>query len=711
MRSLKLFIAALIAACCAGAASAAPAMIVLSSVSYDSSVGTDYVDDLAFALTTDADANVFLTGTSGSGFLSQKYSKTLVLSPTAQYPYVNGRGSNNARGITLDGLGNIIVTGEENNGANLDYLTLKYSPNFAAQLSSAVYNGGDYDNATAVKTDSQNNVFVTGFTNVASNIDFFTIKYGPGLNKLSTAAYDGGNTDQAAAIAIDHSDNVIVAGFTQTSDNDFLVIKYDNDLHLLNSVSLSTVRDEMVSGVAVDSEDNIIVTGSQNDGATRNFLTVKYDSFLNLVSSKSYDSGGEDIPTGVAVDSNDNIIVTGQTGQGLAANYFTIKYDRNFAVVSTAAYNGTLADVSNAVAADADDNVVVTGQSASAASVNYFTIKYNASPTITEVSPLYIGETSNVTLKGKGFLADSTVSFEDTGISTGAISLASGQLTVAVTPSTSVLLGVTTVTVTNSNGETFTSYSLAYTRLRQVVPAGQAAAVTAMMKLGQVTVDVPAGSFPQQETLSFYPVPAAGGDIQQVGEALFVGGAPSTSSLVNLSITLRYSAADLGTYPAASLSLAYYDAADGWVPLPSSVNTAAKSVTAAAKAANNKYAVVKIVQSGGGGGGGGGGAGGSGIPAKVYPNPYRPGSGGNFDQSDLGDGVVFAGIEPNQSFKLTIVDLAGQLVFQKSAFANAAGKYLWDTKTAAGGKAVSGVYLYLITGGGQPKKGKFSIIR
>ncbi len=713
MRIEKIFIAALFIASCAAAVRAAPAMIILSSATYSSfdSLGAP-VDNLAYALATDADNNVFLTGTSGSDFLSQEYSKTLALSPSAQGLFHNGNLSNNSKGIALDGLGNIIVVGEENNGANLDFLTLKYSQNFAALLSSAVFDSGDYDSAAAVKTDGQNNIFVTGYTTNAGNINVYTIKYDQALSQLSTAAYDSGNTDQGSAIAIDHSGNVIVAGFTQVgSSNHFLLIKYDSDLHkLLPEVIYNSGTDEAATGVAVDSRDNIIVTGRQGVGAAQNFCTLKYNSFLELVSSAVYDSGGTDIPTGVAVDSNDNIIVTGQTGLGPAANYFTIKYDKYFNIISTAAYNGGFSDIANAVAADADDNVIVTGQSATP-TYNYFTIKYSASPKITAVSPVYIGETAYVTLTGKGFLADSAVSFQDANISTGAASLGSGQLTMSVTPSTSVVLGVTTVTVTNSNGESFTSYSLAYTRLRKTVPASSSDTIKAIMKLGPVAVDIPSGSFPQQEIVTLYPVPAAAGDIQQVGEALYLAGTPSTSSLVNLSITLRYSAADLGTYPAASLSLAYYDATTGWVTLPSTVDTSARSVTAVGKAASNKYAVIKAVPSGGGGGGGTGGNGGSGIPATVYPNPYRPGSGGSFDQSTLGDGVVFAGLDANSTFKLTIVDIAAQLVFQKSAAADSAGRYLWDTKTSSGGKAASGVYLYTITGGGSPRKGKFSIIR
>ena len=74
-------------------------------------------------------------------------------------------------------------------------------------------------------------------------------------------------------------------------------------------------------------------------------------------------------------------------------------------------------------------------------------------------------------------------------------------------------------------------------------------------------------------------------------------------------------------------------------------------------------------------------------------------------------GIVFAGLEPNKSVTLLIVDVAGRLVYQKAAAADSLGRYLWDTKTASGGEAASGVYIYTITGGAKPRKGKIAIIR
>ena len=707
---VKLLFAALIPAAGGAARASAPkTMVVLSSAAYDSG------DDIAAAVTTDKGEDVFITGTvNGNDFVTLKYNKTLTLGP-AQI-YTNGRTGNAAAAIAIDGQGDIIVAGAETNAGagDQDYITLKYNPAFTALLSSAVYDGGYYDNAAGVGVDSHDNIFVTGYSNDGITDNAYTIKYDASLNQLSTAAYDSGHDEQATAIAVDHNDNVIVVGFTNVSGtNDFFIIKYDNNLNrLYDPVFFDSGGDDRAAAVAVDSNDNIIVTGRQHDSSgstTYNYCTRKYDSSLNFISSAVYDSGGKDIPTGAAVDSNDNIIVTGYTGPGVASanDYFTIKYDKNFNVISSASYDGGSTDQASAVAVDASDNVIVTGQSYDGVTDNYFSIKYNASPKLTKVSPIYIGETTNVTFNGYGLISGSSVTFADPGISTGAIAVISGQITLSVTPAASVLLGVTTVTVTAANGEEVTDTALAETRLRHIVAASSSAAITAETKLGPVTVDVTAGAFSQQEALTIYTVPAPAGNPSPVGAALYLDVSPADVPQQDIFVTLHYDPAALGGTPESSLSLAYYSSSSVWVPLTSVVDAAGNSVRAPTRFVNTKFAVVKPAQGGGGGGTTPGGLGG----AKVYPNPYRPGSGGDFDQSALGDGIVFAGLGAGQAVKLTIFDLAGQLVYQKSGAADSSGRYLWDTKTVSGGKAASGVYIYMIKGGGEPKKGKFSIIR
>jgi hypothetical protein len=96
---------------------------------------------------------------------------------------------------------------------------------------------------------------------------------------------------------------------------------------------------------------------------------------------------------------------------------------------------------------------------------------------------------------------------------------------------------------------------------------------------------------------------------------------------------------------------------------------------------------------------------------KVYPNPYKPGTGSIYDNSSLGEGIVFSNLTPNANIK--IFNIAGELVAEFNE-TNGDGKYLWDTRNSKGEKVASGVYIYYIKNpadGKQKAKGRIVIIR
>ncbi|MEW6040228.1 MAG: T9SS type A sorting domain-containing protein [Elusimicrobiota bacterium] len=102
-----------------------------------------------------------------------------------------------------------------------------------------------------------------------------------------------------------------------------------------------------------------------------------------------------------------------------------------------------------------------------------------------------------------------------------------------------------------------------------------------------------------------------------------------------------------------------------------------------------------------------------GIPApvdlsgvKVYPNPYKPGTGGAFDRTG---GIVFDNVTENITIK--IFNIAAELVFEELVI-NTGGQFEWKTNNNSGQPVASGVYIYYITNEkSQKKTGKFMIIR
>jgi len=91
---------------------------------------------------------------------------------------------------------------------------------------------------------------------------------------------------------------------------------------------------------------------------------------------------------------------------------------------------------------------------------------------------------------------------------------------------------------------------------------------------------------------------------------------------------------------------------------------------------------------------------------KVYPNPYKPGSGTKFDRPD---GIVFDNL--TQDVTLKIFNIAGELVY-KYETNNSKGKHEWKAINNSGEKVASGVYVYFISNkNGDKRKGKIVIIR
>jgi hypothetical protein len=195
--------------------------------------------------------------------------------------------------LVTDDMGNIIVT-----GSSLSFvcITVKYSPSGTllwATNYSGSYSGSGMENAGyAVATDKSGNVFVAGSTSEnGNNVDFVTLKYSPAGALLWRRFYagPGSNADRAFGVTVDSSGNAIVtglrpdAGYTAFS---FVTLKYSTNGALLWTRSFPAGYVDWFSlkpiGVAVDYEDNIVVWGTKANSSAppydRDFVTLKYSA-------------------------------------------------------------------------------------------------------------------------------------------------------------------------------------------------------------------------------------------------------------------------------------------------------------------------------------------------------------------------------------------------------------------------------------------------
>ena len=156
------------------------------------------------------------------------------------------QGQDWAYAIAEDGAGNILITGYSDvypgPGDSFDYATVKYDTS-GNELWSVTYNGpaDGEDVALALAVDSEDNVFVTGYSygGDSTYADILTIKYNSGGGVLWVARYDGPGAlgyDAGMALVVDEFGCVYVAGESSAEGRvswpDAVILKYDGNGNL-----------------------------------------------------------------------------------------------------------------------------------------------------------------------------------------------------------------------------------------------------------------------------------------------------------------------------------------------------------------------------------------------------------------------------------------------------------------------------------------------
>jgi len=273
-------------------------------------VGSDK-DDKAYGLTTDASGNCFVTGYFTSASLS--FGGTLLTNTGATDVFIakfssdgsvlwaksgSGQGSDFAKAITVDNLGNAYIVGDFGGYAltfgskvlsphsNRDIFAVKFTA--AGNVSWARQAGitGDHE-PFGVGVDNTGYLYIDGSFKgpitfgttklvSAGHSDIFVVKYDTTGAVLWAKSTGGILEDVAKAIALDNSGNIYIAGFFKsasvtfgtttltnagTQTGDMFITKYDTNGNVIWAKSAGSSADENISGIAADSQ-NFYVTGN-----------------------------------------------------------------------------------------------------------------------------------------------------------------------------------------------------------------------------------------------------------------------------------------------------------------------------------------------------------------------------------------------------------------------------------------------------------------
>jgi len=361
-------------------------------------------NDYGYGVSVDSGGNTYVAGFTYDAFDGQtnaggydifltKYNST----GTKQWSEIWGSANNDyGYGVAVDSGGNVYVAGYtygpfdgQVNVGGYDIFLTKYNSTGTKQWSK-IWGSANDDYGREVSVDSDENVYVTGYTdgvfdgqtNTGSS-DIFLTKYNSAGTKQWSKIWGSVSTDIGRGVSVDSGGNIYVTGYTDgefdgqanAGGHDIFLTKYNSGGAKQWSEIWGSADDDSGNGVSVDLGGNCYVAGytdggfdgQTNAGCTDVFLT-KYNSTGTKQWSKIWGSVNDDSGETVFVDSDRNIYVPGYTsggfdGQTNAGGYdiFLTKYNSTGTKQWSKIWGSDNADSGETVSVDSDRNIYVAG--------------------------------------------------------------------------------------------------------------------------------------------------------------------------------------------------------------------------------------------------------------------------------------------------------------------------------------------------------------
>ncbi|MEA5549740.1 Calx-beta domain-containing protein [Anabaena cylindrica UHCC 0172] len=334
-------------------------------------------DDSLVAIDTDSNNNIYITGTSNSFSAGLLIKQDSVMNTT----WFQTGLSRNSTGLAVDKNRNVYVSSPDFSFEN--GVINKYDTN-ASLVWNRQLDSGYQDIVYSADTDSNNNIYISGFTNGSFNgtnagyRDAFIAKYNSTGTLLWTRQLGTNGDDYARKITTDSNGNAYVYGTTtgnlvgnNLGGSDFFLAKYNSSGNLLWKRQFGTNLDDEANSLATDNNGNIYIYGNVGTNIGGSISTdvflAKYSSSGNSLWTKQVGTTFADEAGGIRTDNNGNVYIAGSTSGNIAGDnqgakdVFVIKYDTLGNLLWSEQFGSSGDDVSRDIAVDNNQRIYVVG--------------------------------------------------------------------------------------------------------------------------------------------------------------------------------------------------------------------------------------------------------------------------------------------------------------------------------------------------------------
>ena len=382
--------------------------------------------DYGNAIAVDSSGNLYITGVGGDTWGNPKHAHSsgfnddivvMKLDPSGTLVWNTFYGSTSedaARGISVDGSGNIYVTGNSkatwgspkhahSSGANYDIAILKLD-NTGTFAWNTFYGSASNDSGDAIAVDTGGNVYITGQSyaswvspssplhSFSGNVDIVVMKLDSSGALNWHTFYGSSSYDQGKGIAVDASNNVYITGasdatwgtpkHSHSGSIEIMVMKLTSSGTLVWHTFYGAATYDYGNAIAVDSSSNVYITGASDatwgspkhaHSGNSDIMVMKLNSSGDLVWHTFYGSSFYEEGKGIAVDGNNNVYITGTSQYGWGnpqhpfntyADILIMKLTNSGALAWNTFYGSVAYDEGSAITVvNGNTDIYVTGQS------------------------------------------------------------------------------------------------------------------------------------------------------------------------------------------------------------------------------------------------------------------------------------------------------------------------------------------------------------